>query len=136
MASVMTVYVWRLLPLSTVILMAGLTSIPEDLVDQGQVDGASFWRIHFQIKIPLVLPILYIALLFGLILTFGDMVVVFVLTRGGPVYYTQVLATWAYFKGIEGGSLAEGAAIALFLFPLLLAVAILILRTARRMEVT
>jgi multiple sugar transport system permease protein len=116
--------------------MAAFTSIDQDLIDQAQVDGASFLRIHFQVKIPLVLPILYISLLFGLILTFGDMVVVYVLTRGGPVYYTQVLATWAYFKGIEGGALGEGAAIALFLFPLLLAAAILILRTARRMEVT
>ena len=134
--SVITVHVWRLLPLSAVILMAAFTSIDQDLIDQAQVDGASFLRIHFQVKIPLVLPILYISLLFGLILTFGDMVVVYVLTRGGPVYYTQVLATWAYFKGIEGGSLGEGAAIALFLFPLLLAAAILILRAARRMEVT
>ncbi|MFQ5593179.1 MAG: carbohydrate ABC transporter permease [Anaerolineae bacterium] len=136
MASVIMVHVWRLLPLSAVILMAGLTSIDQDLVDQAEVDGASFWRIHLQVRIPLILPIMYIALLFGLIFTFGDMVVVFVLTRGGPVYYTQVLSTWAYFTGIEGGSLGQGAAIALFLFPLLLAVAILVLRTTRRMEVT
>jgi multiple sugar transport system permease protein len=115
--------------------MAALTSIDRDLIDQAEVDGASFWRIHFQIKIPLIMPIMSIALLFSLIITFGDMVVVYVLTRGGPVYYTQVLATWAYYKGIEGGALGEGAATALFLFPLLLAVAILILRTARRTEV-
>lgn len=136
MASVIVVHVWRLLPLSTVILLAAFTSIDQDLIDQAAVDGASFWRTHFQVKIPLVLPILYITLLFGLILMFGDMVVVFVLTRGGPVYFTQVLSVWAWFKGIDGGSLAEGAAIALFLFPLLLAVAILILSSARRMEVT
>jgi multiple sugar transport system permease protein len=76
-----------------------------------------------------------IALLFGLIFTFSDMVVVFVLTRGGPVYYTQVLPVWAWFKGVQGASLSEGAAIALFLFPVLLAAAILILRSARRTEV-
>lgn len=136
MASVIIVHVWRLLPLAAVILMAGLTSIDRDLIDQAEVDGASFLRIHLQVRIPLILPIMYIALLFGLIFTFGDLVVVFVLTRGGPVYYTQVLATWAYFTGIDGGALADGAAIAIFLFPLLLAVAILLLRTARRMEVT
>ncbi len=77
-----------------------------------------------------------IALLFGLIFTISDMVVVFVLTRGGPVYYTQVLPVWSWFKGIDGGSLSEGAAIALFLFPVLLVVAILILRSAKRSEVT
>jgi multiple sugar transport system permease protein len=135
MASVITVQVWRLLPLAAVILMAALTSIDRDLIDQAEVDGASFLRIHFQVKLPLIMPIMSIALLFSLIITFGDMVVVYVLTRGGPVYYTQVLATWAYYKGIEGGALGEGAATALFLFPLLLAVAILILRTARRTEV-
>jgi len=135
MASVILIHVWRMLPLSAVILMAGLTSIPQDLIDQAEVDGASFWRIHFQVRLPLILPIMSIALLFGLIFTFGDMVVVFVLTRGGPVYYTQVLATWAYFTGIEGGALAQGAAIALFLFPLLLVVAFLVLRNARRTEI-
>jgi len=134
-ASVIMVHVWRMLPLAAVILLAGLTSIDQDLIDQAEVDGASFWRIHFQVKIPLVLPIMYIALLFGLIFTFTDMVVVFVLTRGGPVYFTQVLPLWAWFKGIDGGSLAEGAAIALFLLPLLLAAAILLLRNVRRMEV-
>lgn len=136
MASVILVQVWRLLPLSTVILLAGLTSIPQDILDQAAVDGARYSRTLFQVKLPLLLPIISIALLFGTIFAFSDMTVVFVLTRGGPVYYTQVLPTWAFFKGIDGGALAEGAAIALFLFPLLLAAAILILRTARRMEVT
>lgn len=136
MASVIMVHVWRLLPLAAVIVLAGLTTIPRDILDQAEVDGAGFWRILFRIKIPLIFPIISIAILFGLILTFGDMAVVFVLTRGGPIYYTQVLPTWAYFVGIEGGSLAEGAAIALFLFPLLLAVAILVLRSSRRTEIS
>ena len=136
MASVIAVHVWRMLPLAAVILLAGLTSIDKDLLDQAEVDGASFLRIHFQVRIPLIMPIMSIALLFGLILTFGDMVVVFVLTRGGPVYYTHVLATWAYFVGIEGGERGQGAAIALCLFPVVPAAAILVLRNARRMEVT
>jgi multiple sugar transport system permease protein len=136
MASVILIMVWRNLPLAAVILLAGLTSIDRDLIDQAQVDGAGYWRIHFRVKIPLILPILYIALLFSLILTFGDIVVVFVLTLGGPVYYTHVLPTWAFRVGIEAGSLGQGAAIALFLFPMLLAVAILVLRMVRRMEVT
>lgn len=135
-ASIIVIYVWRMLPLSAVILMAGLTSIPQDLLDQADVDGAGFWRTLFQIKLPLILPIMSIALLFSLIFTVGDMAIVYVLTRGGPVYYTQILPTWAYYKGIEGGALAEGAATALFLFPVLLAVAIMVLRFSRRTEVT
>lgn len=135
-ASIILIYVWRMLPLSAVILMAGLTSIPQDILDQADVDGSSFWRTLFQVKLPLILPIMSIALLFSLIFTVGDMAVVYVLTRGGPVYYTQILPTWAYYKGIESGALAEGAATALFLFPVLLAVAIMVLRFSRRTEVT
>ncbi len=135
-ASIILVYVWRMLPLSSVILMAGLTSIPIDLLDQAEVDGASYFRTLFQIKLPLILPIMIIAILFSFIYTVGDMAIVYVLTRGGPVYYTHVLPTWAYIKGIESGALAEGAAIALFIFPVLLAAAIFVLRSSRRVEVT
>lgn len=135
MLSVIVVHAWRMLPLAAVIILAGLTSISRDLLEQAEVDGASFLRIHLQIALPLIAPIMTIALLFSLIFTFGDMVVVFILTRGGPVYYTQVLPVWAWFKGIEGGNLSEGAAVALFLFPVLLVVAILMLRLARRSDV-
>jgi multiple sugar transport system permease protein len=133
--SVILVQVWRMTPLAAVILMAGLTSIPNDILDQAKVDGSRFWRTLFQVKLPLILPIMIISLLFSTIFTFGDMTVVYILTRGGPIDYTHVLPTWAYFVGIEGGNLAQGAAIALFLFPLLLAVAILMLRFASRSEV-
>jgi multiple sugar transport system permease protein len=75
MAAVILIHVWRMLPLATVILLAGLSSIDQDLIDQAEVDGATFWRIHRQIRIPLLLPIMSIALLFGMIFTFGDMVV-------------------------------------------------------------
>lgn len=136
MAAVILVHIWRLLPLATVIVLAGLTSIPQDIHDAAEVDGAGFWRHLFVITVPLVLPILLVALLFGIVFTFTDMIVIFILTRGGPYDSTQVLASWAYFTGIDGGDLAEGSAIALFLFPLLVAVAIAFLRLARRTEVT
>jgi multiple sugar transport system permease protein len=133
--SVILVQVWRMTPLAAVILIAGLTSIPQDILDQAEVDGSRFWRTLFQVKLPLILPIMIISLLFSTIFTFGDMTVVYILTRGGPIDYTQVLPTWAYFVGIEGGNLAQGAAIALFLFPMLLAVAIFMLRFASRTEI-
>lgn len=136
MGSVIAVHVWRLLPLATVIILAGLTSIPKDIHDAAMVDGASFWRHHFQITVPLIRPIILVALLFGTVFAFTDMVVIFVLTRGGPYDTTQVLSTLAFFTGIQAGDLAEGAAIALFLFPVLLAAAVLMLRVARRAEVT
>ncbi len=136
MASIIIVQIWRIVPLATVIILAGLSSIPQDIHDAAAMDGAGFWRRTFQITFPLVMPITLVAVLFGVIFTFTDMIVVFVLTRGGPYDQTQVLATWAFFTGIQGGDLAGGAAVSLFLFPVLVAVAILFLRVARRAEVT
>jgi multiple sugar transport system permease protein len=136
MGSVIAVHVWRQLPLATVILLGGLSSIPQDIHDAAAVDGAGFWRHYFQITLPLILPISLVALLFGLIFAFTDIVIIYNLTRGGPYDTTQVLASLAFYTGIAGGDLAEGAAIALFLFPLLLAVAYGFLRIAHRTEVT
>jgi multiple sugar transport system permease protein len=134
MASVIAVHAWRLIPLAAVIMMAGLMAIPDDINDAAAIDGAGFWRRLWEITIPLNMPVIAVAGLFGAILTFTDMTVVYTLTRGGPANATQVLPSYAYLKGIEGGDLAQGAAIALFLFPLLLAGAIAILRAVRRME--
>ncbi|MHA6625774.1 carbohydrate ABC transporter permease [Pseudonocardia sichuanensis] len=136
MTSVIAVHVWRLVPLAAVIMMAGLLSIPKDVQEQAAVDGAGYWRRMFEVTIPLTAPVIAISALFGAIFTFTDMTVVYVLTRGGPTNETQVLASWAFFRGIEGSDVAQGAAIALFLFPLLLAAAIAILRAVRRMEVS
>ena len=136
MGSIIAVHVWRMLPLATVIILAGLSSIPQDIHDAADVDGAGFWRKLFTVTIPLVMPILLVALLFGTVFTFTDMIVIFVLTRGGPYDTTQVLASLAFFTGIQGSDLSEGAAISLFLFPVLVAIAIAFLRMARRAEVT
>ena len=135
MLSIVMVDVWRLLPLATVIILAGLTAIPQEVLDQAQVDGAGFLRRLFLVQIPLVMPVMLVALLFGIVFTFTDMIVIYVLTRGGPFDSTQVLASYAYFTGVDGGDLATGAAIALFLFPVLAAVAIFFLTIARRAEV-
>ncbi len=133
--SVIFVQVWRMTPLATVILMAGLSSIPTDILDQAEVDGSRFMRTLLQIKLPLILPIMVIALLFSMITMFGDMTVVYLLTRGGPIDYTRILGLYSFQIGIEGGNLAQGAAMALFAFPLLLALAIVMLRVASRAEV-
>ena len=136
MISVITVQVWRTLPLATVILLGGLSGIPQDIHDAAEVDGARFFRHMFQITIPLVLPIALVATLFGFVFAFTDMIVVYVLTRGGPFDTTQVLASLAFFKSVDGGDLGGGAAVALFLLPVLAAAAVGMLRMARRAEVT
>ncbi len=136
MGSIIAVQIWRTLPLATVILLGGLSSIPQDIHDQAEIDGARFWRHLLQITVPLVLPIQLVAVLFGFVFATTDMIVVWVLTRGGPYDTTQVLASMAFFRGIDGGDLAGGASIAIFLFPVLAVAAILLLRLARRTEVT
>ena len=135
MISVVLVHVWRTLPFAAVIILAGLTAIPQEILDAASVDGANYWQRLFHVTIPLLLPILCVTVLFGTIFTFTDMSVIYILTRGGPYDTTQVLGSLAFFVGIIGGDLAEGAAISLFLFPLLAVVAIFMLRLARRTEV-
>jgi multiple sugar transport system permease protein len=135
MISVILVHTWHVLPFATVILLAGWTAIPKDIPEAAAVDGAGYFRTLFQITLPMLLPIVNVALLFGVIFTFTDMTVVYILTRGGPYDTTQVLPSLAFFTGILGSDLAEGAAISLFLVPLLAAVAWRMLRSARRADV-
>ncbi len=135
MGSVIALQTWRILPLATVIVMAGMSSIPQDIRDATQVDGARFWRRTFHIELPLLAPVILVAVLFGIVFTFADMAVIFILTGGAPADATQVLASWAFYKGINGGNLAVGAADAVFMFPVLLGLAAIVLRFARRAEV-
>ena len=134
--SVLLVHSWRLLPFATVILLAGRTAIPKDIPEAAAVDGAGFWRTEFQVVIPMMRPIMSVAVLFGLIFTFTDMTVVYILTAGGPFDSTQVLPSLAFAVGIQGSDLAAGAAISLFLVPVLVIIAYFMLRVANRAEVT
>ncbi|MPZ62639.1 MAG: ABC transporter permease subunit [Propionibacteriales bacterium] len=134
MISIIAVHVWRLVPLAAVIIMVGILSIPNDINEAARIDGAGFWRRMFEITIPLTSPLIAVSALFGAIFTFTDIAVVQVLTGGKPGNSTHVLASWSYIRGIGGGDIGQGAVIALFLFPLLLAAAVLILRAVRRME--
>jgi multiple sugar transport system permease protein len=136
MMSVILVHTWHMLPFATVIILAGWTAIPRDIPEAAAVDGAGFFRRTFQIELPMMLPIISVAVLFGAIFTFTDMTVIYILTRGGPYDTTQVLPSLAFFAGILGSDLAEGAAISIFLVPLLVAGAWLMLRLAHRAEVT
>ena len=134
--SVLLVHSWRLLPFATVILLAGRTAIPKDIPEAAAVDGAGFWGTEFQIVIPMMRPIMSVAVLFGLIFTFTDMTVVYILTAGGPFDSTQTLPSLAFALGIQGSDLAAGAAISLFLVPVLVIIAYFMLRVANRAEVT
>ena len=125
------VHAWRILPFAVVIFIAGRASIPNEVEDASKIDGATGVKKLWYVDIPLQLPIALVAVLFGIVFTAVDFAVVYILTRGGPFNSTQVLPTWAYFIGIDGGSLGEGAAISLFLFPLLVVVTVAMLFFAR-----
>lgn len=135
MIAIITVHVWRMLPFSTVILLAGLTSIPKEVHEAADLDGAGPLARTFQITIPMMLPILTVAVLFGVVFTFTDMSVVYLLTRGGPYNSTHVLASLAFQDGVLGGDVGRGAAVAIFLVPLLVVMAVVMLRISRRAEV-
>ena len=135
MTSVILVHCWRLIPFSTVIMLAGRSAIPKEIPEAAAIDGAGFWRTLFQISIPMMAPIISVAVLFGTIFTFTDMTVVYILTAGGPFDSTQTLPSLAFATGIQGSDLAAGAAISIFLVPVLVVIAYLMLRVAHRAEV-
>src|SRR5581483_378909 len=91
MVSIIVVNAWRFFPFAIVIFLAGITAIPQDVLDAATVDGAGFWRRNYQIIVPMILPIMTIGLVFGIVFTFTDLSIVFLMTNGGPVGATSVL---------------------------------------------
>ena len=130
------VHAWRILPFAVVIFIAGRASIPAEVEDAAKIDGATGIRKLLYVDIPLQAPIALVAVLFGIVFTAGDFAVVYILTAGGPFNSTQVLPTWAFQVGINSGALGEGAAICLYLFPLLIVVTVAMLFFARRVQVS
>ena len=132
--AVLSINIWRGFPFGAVIVLAGLTSIPTDLLDSGKVDGAGFFRQWHYIITPLIAPILFIGLIFDVTFTLGDLTIVYLLTNGGPYGSTEILPTLAYHTGIQGGNLSLGSASALLLFPILLVGMIFFLRLLYRRQ--
>jgi len=135
MISIIVIQAWRLFPFSAIIFLAGLTSVPKAIIDASYIDGAGYWRRTFQIVLPVILPIMMVALLFGLVFTFTDMSVVYLVTKGGPTNSTQVLGSLAFQVGILSGNVGRGAAISLYFFPFLLIATFFLLRYLRRREI-
>ena len=132
MAAVIIVNVWRGLPFFAITTLAGLVAVPKEYYEAAEVDGAGAWSRFWLVTLPLLKPVLAVVILFSTIFTFGDFNIVYVLTRGGPMNTTHLFATLAYQVGLSGGNLGQGAAIALFIFPLLGAVVFFQLRFIRK----
>ncbi|MFP6707514.1 MAG: sugar ABC transporter permease [Alphaproteobacteria bacterium] len=132
MASVIFVNIWRGIPFFIITILAGLMSIPEHLYDAAEIDGASTWRKFYSITLPLLRPVLAIIILFSTIFTLGEFNIIYVLTRGGPMNSTHLFSTYSFTYGILNHEIALGAAVALFLFPILVFIVIFLLRMVRR----
>jgi multiple sugar transport system permease protein len=135
MLCVIVVNAWRFFPFAIVVFLAGITAVPQDIIDAATVDGAGFWRRNYQIILPMILPIVAIGLIFGIVFTFTDLSVVYLLTNGGPVNSTMVLGFQGFQVGIVSGDVSHGAAISLFMLPVLFVVVIGMLRFIRRREI-
>jgi len=135
MLCVIVVNAWRFFPFAIVIFLAGITAVPQDVIDAATVDGAGFWRRNYQIIVPIIAPIVVVGLIFGTVFTFTDLSIVYLLTMGGPVNATSVLGYEGFQVGIVSGDVAHGAAISLVMLPVLFILVIVMLRFIRRREI-
>jgi len=132
MGSVIAVNIWRGFPFTAIIILAGLTAIPDEILERARLDGANAFQRFFHIIAPMVRPILMVSLLFSLIFSFTDFNTIWIITKGGPYDQTQVLSTYAYQLGINAGYLSKGAAISLFMFPIMAVMVFAMLQFLRR----
>jgi multiple sugar transport system permease protein len=117
--SLIAANIWRGIPFVAITLLAGLQTISPSLYEAALLDGASGWQRFRRITFPLLMPILAIVLTFSVLFTFTDFQLVYAITRGGPIDTTHLMATLAFQRGIPGGELGEGAAIAVSMIPFL-----------------
>ena len=132
LVSVMLVNIWRGIPFFAITILAGLQTVPQELYDAASIDGANRLGRLTNVTIPMVRAIVYVVLIMSIIGTFSDLQVVYGLTGGGPVNATQVLATLSYKAGLQSGMLGQGAAISMYMFPVLLLMVILEVSYMRR----
>ncbi len=133
MGSIVTVNVWRGTPFLAITILAGLQTIPRDLYEAASIDGAGRLTKFARITVPLVMPVVTIVLIVSIIGTFSDIQIVYALTGGGPINSTQVLATLSYSSGLKSGLLGQGAAISLYMFPVMLLMVVLQVWNVRRL---
>ncbi|HJU29804.1 MAG TPA: sugar ABC transporter permease [Hyphomicrobiaceae bacterium] len=126
--SVILVNVWIGAPFFMIMYLAALKSVPEQLYEAAEIDGANWWQRMWYVTLPMMRNIIAITALFSTIVTFANFDIVRVLTAGGPIDRTHVFATWSFWLGIQGGDIPLGASVSLFMVPILAIAAVFILR--------
>jgi multiple sugar transport system permease protein len=119
--SVIIANVWRGVPFVAICLLAGLQTISPSLYEAASLDGATEWQKFRYVTLPMLTPIIAVVMTFSVLFTFTDFQLIYVLTRGGPLNATHLMATLSFQRAIPGGNLGEGAALAIAMVPFLLA---------------
>ena len=132
MCTVILVNTWRGLPFFAITILAGLVAIPREMYEAAECDGAGPVGRFWHITVPLLKPVLAVVILFSAIFTLGDFNIVYILTKGGPMNMTHLFAIYSFVLGLQSGEIGQGAAVSLFLFPILLAVVFAQLQSVRK----
>jgi multiple sugar transport system permease protein len=119
--SVIAANVWRGIPFVAITMLAGLQTISPSLYEAATLDGANSWQKFRFVTLPMLSPIIAVAMTFSVLMTFADFQLIYAITRGGPINATHLMATLSFERAITGGHLGEGAAIADAMVPFLLA---------------
>lgn len=119
MTSLIVANTWRGIPFFAISILAGLQTVPTDLYEAASIDGAGSIQRFFYVTLPAIRAVTLVVMLFSIITTFADFQLIYVLTKGGPVNSTQVFGTLTYQRGLSAANIGEGAAIALFMLPVL-----------------
>jgi multiple sugar transport system permease protein len=119
--SVIAANIWRGVPFVAICLLAGLQTISPSYYEAASLDGASDWQQFRFVTLPLLTPIIAVVMTFSVLFTFTDFQLIYVLTRGGPLNATHLMATLSFQRAIPGGALGEGAALATAMVPFLMA---------------
>jgi multiple sugar transport system permease protein len=118
--AVIAANVWRGIPFIAITMLAGLQTIPPSLYEAATLDGANAWQRFYFVTLPMLSPIIAVAMTFSVLMTFADFQLIYAITRGGPINATHLMATLSFERAITGGHLGEGAAIADAMVPFLL----------------
>jgi multiple sugar transport system permease protein len=131
-ASVCLANIWRGIPFFGITILAGLQAVPQELHEAAAIDGANVWHRFRHVTIPFIKGVVLIASLLSIIWTFADFQLIYILTKGGPANQTHIFGTYAYQIGLNATEIGMGAAIALYMFPILAFFAILLLIYLRK----
>jgi N,N'-diacetylchitobiose transport system permease protein len=131
-AVITVLIVWQSFPFVALSMYAGLQTVPGEVLEASRVDGASAWRTFWSIKVPLLRPIIAVLLILSTIWDFKVFSQVYVMTGGGPARSTYVIGLYSYLTSFRSHDFGMGAALAVVMLVVLLAVTGAYIRTMFR----